>query len=82
MYFGQSFGRIGADFRLSLVPIFTSCIREVTLSQLKGAEEKFKTGIYHLAFKAAISKSRDETVRLFVTMVLVIENYINISCVI
>jgi len=66
MYFGQSFGRIGADFRLSLVPIFTSSMREVALLQLKGAEEKFKTGIYHLAFKATITKSREETVSYFV----------------
>jgi len=62
MYFGQSFGRIGADFRLSLVPIFIESLREISLNQLRGAEDRFKSGIYHLAFKAAISRPREEPV--------------------
>jgi hypothetical protein len=62
MYFGQSFGRIGADFRLCLVPILTAAMRDVTMAHLDGAEERFRTGMYHLALKANVSKGRDEQV--------------------
>jgi len=62
MYFGQSFGRIGSDFRLSLVPIFTDALRDLTLGQLAGAEDRFRNGMYNLALKANVAKTRDDQV--------------------
>jgi hypothetical protein len=67
MYFGQSFGRIGADFRLSLVPIFTDALRDITLAQLHGAEDRFRTGMYHLALKANVTKQVNCKSFLYVT---------------
>ena len=63
MYFGQSFGRIGADFRLSLVPIFTDAIRDVALAHLSGVDLRFKTGIDQLALKANVSSSASINVK-------------------
>ena len=62
MYFGQSFGRIGSDFRLSLVPIFTDSLRDLAMAQLSGAEDRFRNGMYNLALKANVSKARDDQV--------------------
>lgn len=56
MYFGQSFGRVGADFRPSLVPILSKYILEVAMEHLNGAEGRFKVGIDQMALKA-IAKS-------------------------
>ena len=54
MYFGQSFGRIGADFRLSLVPIFRDAALEIALGALQDADTKFSEGIDQLALKASV----------------------------
>ena len=40
MYFGQSFGRVGADFRLSLVPILSKAVLDVALEHLEGTKVK------------------------------------------
>ena len=55
MYFGQSFGRIGADFRLSLVPIFQDAALSIALGTLHGADVKFAQGIEELALKANLN---------------------------
>ena len=55
MYFGQSFGRIGADFRLSLVPIFQDAALSIALGTLQGADVKFAQGIEELALKANLN---------------------------
>jgi hypothetical protein len=70
MYFGQSFGRIGSDFRLSLIPIFTDALRDLTLGQLAGAEERFRNGMYNLALKANVAKTRDDQVIFILYMML------------
>jgi hypothetical protein len=57
MYFGQSFGRIGADFRLSLVPIFRNTALEMSLGALEDADVKFSQGIEQLALKASVISS-------------------------
>lgn len=54
MYFGQSFGRIGADFRLALVPIFREVAQDIALNALQGADIKFAQGIDQLALKANV----------------------------
>merc|ERR1719273_2433902 len=41
MYFGQSFGRIGADFRLALIPIFKDVAHDLALNALQGVDIKF-----------------------------------------
>ena len=57
MYFGQSFGRVGADFRLSLVPVLSKAVLDVALEHLEDAEQRFKQGIDQLALKAMASSS-------------------------
>ena len=57
MYFGQSFGRIGADFRLSLVPIFRNTAIEMALGALEDADVKFSQGIEQLALKASVQST-------------------------
>ena len=52
MYFGQSLGRVGADFRPALVKIFSKTALEIALEHLNGAEQSFKVGIDQLALKA------------------------------
>ena len=54
MYFGQSFGRVGADFRLSLVALLTKSAREAAFKHLDGTERRFANGIEQLALKAEI----------------------------
>jgi len=61
MYFGQSFGRVGADFRLSLVPILSKAVLDVALDHLEGSEQRFKQGIDQLALKAMPSSSNIST---------------------
>ena len=60
MYFGQSFGRVGADFRLSLVPILTQAVLDVALEHLEGAEQRFKQGIDQLALKSITLSKNSE----------------------
>ena len=57
MYFGQSFGRIGADFRLSLVPIFKEAALDLALGVLQGADVKFAQDIDQLALKATVTST-------------------------
>ena len=58
MYFGQSLGRVGADFRPALVPILSQAALEVSLEHLENAEQKFKSGIDLMALKALV-KNQD-----------------------
>jgi hypothetical protein len=55
MYFGQSFGRVGADFRTALIPIFSKAVLEVALEHFQGSEQRFKIGIDQLALKASVT---------------------------
>lgn len=55
MYFGQSFGRVGADFRLSLVSLLMKSARQAAFKHLDGAERKFQMGVDQLALKAEIT---------------------------
>ena len=55
MYFGQSFGRIGADFRLCLVPVFQDAALAIALGILQGADSKFSHGVEELALKASLN---------------------------
>ena len=57
MYFGQSFGRIGADFRLSLVPIFRDTAIDIALGVLQDADVKFAQDIEQLALKANVKST-------------------------
>ena len=57
MYFGQSFGRVGADFRLSLVPIFKETAIEIALGALQDADVKFAQDIEQLALKASVKST-------------------------
>ena len=57
MYFGQSLGRVGADFRPLLVPILSEAALEVSMEQLENAEQKFKVGIDLMALKAFKSEN-------------------------
>ncbi len=57
MYFGQSFGRVGADFRPALVSIFSKAALDIAFEQLEGSEARFKNGIDQLALKASVTDS-------------------------
>lgn len=59
MYFGQSLGKVGADFRPALVGIFSNAALENAFDHLKGAEQKFKSGISQMALKAITSKKEE-----------------------
>lgn len=54
MYFGQSLGRVGADFRPALVPILSQAALDVSLEHLQDADQKFKSGIDLMALKALV----------------------------
>jgi len=60
MYFGQSLGRVGADFRPSLAKILSRAALDVALEHLNGAEQRFKNGIEQMALKAIASTSTEE----------------------
>ena len=59
MYFGQSLGRLGADFRPSLAAILSKAALDVALDHLHGTEMRFKNGIDQMALKAITSKVND-----------------------
>ena len=61
MYFGQSFGRIGADFRLCLVPVFQDAALAIALGILQGADSKFSHGVEELALKASLNARMQNT---------------------
>lgn len=60
MYFGQSLGRVGADFRPSLVAILSKAALELAFEHLNGTEQRFKTGIDQMALKAITTGSNSE----------------------
>jgi len=55
MYFGQSFGRVGADFRSGIVKVLLKAARQAAFRHFDGAERRFAIGVEQLALKADIS---------------------------
>jgi len=60
MYFGQSLGRVGADFRPSLARILSRAALDIALEHLSGTEQRFKNGIEQMALKAIASTANEE----------------------
>ena len=61
MYFGQSFGRVGADFRLSLVSVLGKASLNICMKQMNGLERLFSAGVESLTLKADLSNRPSTT---------------------
>ena len=57
MYFGQSFGRIGADFRGLIIVPFTKTVEDNFRSAIRKVDEQFDRNIKEFVLPKAISSS-------------------------
>ncbi|XP_040569303.1 conserved oligomeric Golgi complex subunit 8 [Lepeophtheirus salmonis] len=57
MYFGQSMGRVGVDFRVLLIPVFTDAVKNSALRYLTDADIRFRQGMEKIALKNSLLPS-------------------------
>lgn len=57
MYFGQSFGRIGADFRGLAVKLFIKTVEDNFESSVRKANEQFQFSMKKFALPRSVSAS-------------------------